>query len=161
VFSGVATPHHQAGQSRPETDALTIALMGVKQYCSLHWARWGVEADHLPVHCSHTDVRLFFDWKKTIRLPRSHQLCFYCWAPNPTRQGHKDSKQGECEVGDVLPQVAYGAWVEASLRPILEEIGLPRNSTEKEYGLWLVEEKAGVFNFMAVFWALNRLRTGA
>ena len=64
-------------------------------------------------------------------------------------------------MGDVLPQVAYGAWVEASLRPILEEIGLPRNSTEKEYGLWLVEEKAGVFNFMAVFWALNRLRTGA
>jgi len=57
--------------------------------------------------------------------------------------------------------VAYGAWVEGSFHPTLEEIGLARHATEGEYRLWLVRKKAGVFNFMAVFWVLNRLRTRA
>ena len=65
----------------------------------------------------------------------------------------------ECEVGDVLPQVAYAAWVEPTFHHQLEGIGLGRDATEESYRDWLVQKQDAEFKFMVVFWEIYRIRT--
>jgi len=63
------------------------------------------------------------------------------------------------EVGDVLPQVTYAAWMEPTFRHKLERIGMGRDATEEIYRDWLVQKQDAEFNFMIVFWAIYRIRT--
>jgi len=86
-------------------------------------------------------------------------VCFFCWGPKATTQAHKGTVPfNDCEVGDVLPQVAYAAWVEPTLRCQLEGIGLGRELTEETYMEWLVRKQGGMFNYIAVFWLINGIR---
>jgi len=43
--------------------------------------------------------------------------------------------------------------------PSTEGIGLTRDATEEMYRDWLVRKQDAEFNFMAVFWAIYRIRT--
>src|SRR5882672_2330097 len=142
---------------RQEQDRLKNTLNEVKLYCSLHWARWGTRQDHSAARCTEMGVVDFFVWKKTVCLPAGNELCFICWAAIENFE-HKVCGQ-ECEVGDILPQVAYAAWVEPTFRLQLEGIGLSRDATDETYQAWLVRKKDGEFNFMAVFWMIYGIRT--
>ena len=138
---------------REEEDHLKNTLRELKLYCSLHWACWGIRQDHPASSCTLTDMGNFFQWKKTVRLPGHHQLCFICWAPME-KFNHRVNGIQECEVGDVLPQVAYAAWMEPTFRRQLEGIGLTRDATEEMYRDWLVRKQDAEFNFMVVFCAI-------